>query len=210
MKIARFFAIVFGCIGVCLLLGSMAFFLLNRNAEVKIVELPQEAVACSDAFAQALNEGDLEAAAKLIYGQPDLGVGGVSAVPENAVVWEAFRGSISLEYSGKCSAAQSGLERAGSITTLDLASVMEKLPERTQTLLDQSVASAEDLSAIYDENNQFRGELVNQTLREALQQVLSQNAKTLTREVTVKLVKRDGSWWVVPDQALLQALSGVA
>ena len=63
---------------------------------------------------------------------------------------------------------------------------------------------------MYDENNQFRGELVNQTLREALQQVLSQDAKTLTREVTVKLVKRDGSWWVVPDQALLQALSGVA
>jgi len=31
----------------------------------------------------------------------------------------------------------------------------------------------------------------------------------ITREVTVKLINRDGKWWVVPDQALLQALSGI-
>jgi len=210
MKIARFFAAIFACIGVVLLIGSMGFFLLNRNAEVRVLELPREAVACSDAFAQALKEGDLEGAAQLIYGQPDLGVDTVPADPESAVLWEAFRGSISFEYTGKCHAAQSGLTRAGSITTLDVASVTEKLPERAQSLVNQRIAAAENLTDIYDEQNNFREELVTQVLREALQQALAQDARTVTREVTLKLIKRDGRWWVMPDKALLQALSGVA
>ena len=210
MKIARFFAYVFAVIGTVLLIGSIGFFLMNRNADVRVLELPQQAVACSDAFAQTLNQGDLEAAAKLMYGQPDLGISAVPQDPESAAVWEAFLGSISFEFTGKCYAEQAALVREGSITTLDIASVMEKLPQRTQTLVNQRIASAENLSDIYDEENHFREELVTQILAEALEQSLVQDAKTVTREVKIKLVNRDGSWWVVPDQALLQALSGVA
>ena len=76
--------------------------------------------------------------------------------------------------------------------------------------MNQRIASAENLSDIYDEENHFREELVTQILAEALEQSLVQDAKTVTREVKIKLVNRDGSWWVVPDQALLQALAGVA
>lgn len=210
MKTARFFAVIFACIGIFLLVGSMGFFLLNQDAAVRILELPQEAVSCSEAFAQALNEGDLEAAARLIYGQPDLGVADTPADPETALVWEAFRSGISFEFSGKCYAAQSGLARSGSITTPDVAGALESLPERTQTLMNQRIASATDLAEIYDEENHFREELVTQILGEALQQALSQDVRTVTREVTLKLVNRDGSWWIVPDQALLQAISGLA
>lgn len=210
MKIARFFAVIFACIGLLLLVGSMAFFLLNRNAPVKVLELPQEAVSASDAFAQALNDGDLEAAAQLMYGQPDLGVSGVPADRESALVWEAFRESISFEYSGKCYAEQSALARKGSITTLDISAVMGKIPERTQSLMNQRIAAAKDLAEIYDDNNNFREELVSEILKEALQQALAQDAKTVTQEVDLKLVNRDGRWWVVPDQALLQILSGLA
>lgn len=210
MKIARFFAVIFACIGAVLLIGSMGFLLLNRNADVRVLELPKEAVSVSDAFAQALNEGDLEAAAQLVYGQPDLGVSTVPADPESAALWDAFCRSISMEYSGQCAAVQSGLVRTGSITTLDVASVTEKLPERVQSLVNQRIAVAENLSDIYDEQNHFREDLVDDLLWQALQQALIQDARTATREVTIILVNRDGSWWVVPDQALLQALSGVA
>ena len=51
---------------------------------------------------------------------------------------------------------------------------------------------------------------MTQILNEALQQSLTQDAHTVTLEVTVKLVDRDGGWWVVPEQALLQALTGLA
>lgn len=210
MKIAKFFAYVFACIGAVLLMGSMGFFLLNRNSDVRILELPREAVSCGDAFAQALNDGDLEAAAQYVYGQPDLGVSAVPGESESALLWEAFCSSISFEFSGNCYVEQTALVRQGSIKTMDISGVTGKLQERVQTLIDQRIASAQSLADIYDDQNQFREDLVAQILEEALQQALAQDAQTVTREVTIKLVNRDGSWWVVPDQALLQALSGVA
>lgn len=210
MKIARFFACVFACIGAVLLIGSMGFFFINRNADVRILELPQEAVSCSDAFAKALNDGDLEAAAQYVYGQPDLGVEGTPEDPRTAAVWEAFLNSISFEFPGNCYMEQNVLIRQGSITTLDLSSAMGKLPERAQALMDQRIAAAQSLTEIYDDQNQFREDLVARILEEALQQVLAQDAQTVTRGVTLKLVNRDGRWWVMPDQNLLQILSGLA
>lgn len=210
MKIARFFACIFAGIGVLLLIGSLGFLLLNRNAPVRIGELPQEAVEVSDAFARALNEGDLEAAAQLMYGQPDLGISAVPETPESALVWDAFCGSISFEYSGELQMEQSGFVRAGSFTAMDVSAVMGKLPEHTQALVDQKVAGTADLTELYDEKNNFREELTSQILREALQQILAQDSQTVTREVTVRLVNRDGQWWVIPHQNLLQMLTGLA
>ena len=210
MKIARFFAYVFACIGILLLIGSMGFFLLNRNADVRVLELPREAVSCSEDFARALNDGDLETAAQYVYGQPDLGVGTVPENPESALLWEAFVNSISFEFPGNCYMEQNTLLRRGSITTLDVSSVTGKLRESVQSLLDQRIASAQSLEEIYDAQNQFREDLVTQILDQALQQALAQDGQTVTREVTLKLVNRDGRWWVVPDQNLLQILTGLA
>ena len=210
MKIARFFAVIFAVIGMVLLIGSMGFFLLNRNAEVRVLELPREAVAVSEDFAKALEGGDLEAAAQLMYGQPDLGVQGTSENPETALLWEAFCGSIQLELSENWAVEQGSLVRSGSITHLDISTIVGKFPERAKSLLDQKIASAQSLAEIYDEQNNFRKELVEQILQEALQQTLAQEGETVTREVTIKLVNRDGRWWVVPHQNLLQILTGLA
>ena len=210
MKIARFFAYLFACIGMVLLVGSMGFLLLNRNAEVKIRELPQEAVSCADAFSQALNGGDLEAAAQMIYGQPDLGVAGNPEAAETASVWNAFVESIAFEYTGNWQVADQGLSRKATVTTMDMAAVLETLPELAQALVNQKIASAVELTEVYDEAGSFREDLVEGILQQALQQTLSQDASVITREVTVKFVNRDGAWWVVPDQALLHALSGLA
>lgn len=209
MKIARCFAAVFACIGVILLVGSMGFLLLNRNAEVKIRELPQGAVSCADAFAQALNAGDLEAAAGMMYGQPALGAAGVPEDAQTAAVWDAFLGSISFEYTDQLQAAEQSFFRKASITTLDVAAVMEKLPDLAQALVRQKIAGAEELTEVYDESGSFREELVDGILQQALQQSLSQDVSVTTREVTVKFVNRDGAWWVVPDQGLLHALTGL-
>ena len=209
MKIARFFAYTFACIGMVLLLGSMGFFLWNRNAEVRIGTLPEGAVAVADNFAQALDDSDLEAAAKLMYGQPDLGVGTQPADREAAFLWEAFCDSLAFELTGEWMGEQSALVRTGTLTSLDVSTVLGKLPERVQSLLDQKIAAAEELSDIYDAENEFREDLVTEVLAEALSQALLQAAELVTREVTIKLISRDGTWWVVPHQNLLQILSGL-
>ena len=177
---------------------------------MRILELPEGAVYASDAFAQALNEGDLAAAAQQIYGQPDLGLEAVPADPETEAIWNAFLDSISLEYTGDCHVTESGLVRSGRITTLDVAALTAKLPERTQALVNQRILNAQELSEIYDDQNQFRQELVAEIMAQALRQALEEDGKTVAREVTLQLVSRDGKWWVVPDRALLQAISGVA
>lgn len=210
MKIARFFSYIFACIGTLLLVGSMGFFLWSRNAQVRIQQLPREAVAVSEAFVQALNEGDLEAAAQLMYGQPDLGVGTVPENPETALLWEAFRDSIAVELKEEWTVEQGNLVRTCSITTMDVSVVVGNLQERVQSALDQRIASAQNLAEIYDEQNNYREELTEQVIQEALQQVMTQDAESMTRDVTIKLVNRDGRWWVVPHQNLLQILTGLA
>lgn len=210
MKIARFFSYIFACIGTLLLVGSMGVFLWNRNAQVRIQQLPREAVAVSEAFAQELNEGDLEAAAQLMYGQPDLGVGTVPENPETALLWEAFRDSIAVELKEEWTVEQGNLVRTCSITTMDVSVVVGNLQERVQSALDQRIASAQNLAEIYDEQNNYREELTEQVIQEALQQVMTQDAESMTRDVTIKLVNRDGRWWVVPHQNLLQILTGLA
>lgn len=209
MKNARFFAIIFACIGIVLLIGSMGFFLWNRNADVRVLELPKEAVAVSEDFARALNAGDLEAAAQYIYGQPDLGVGVVPENPESALLWEAFRDSIAVELKEDWTVELGSLVRTCSITTLDVSVAVGKLQERVQSVLDRRIASAQNLAEIYDEQNKYREELIAQVLQEALQQVTTQDAESMTRDVTLKLVNRDGRWWVVPHQNLLQILTGL-
>ena len=47
-------------------------------------------------------------------------------------------------------------------------------------------------------------------MSDAVTQALAEDAQTVTRNVTLSLIYQDGAWWVVPDQALLQTISGVA
>lgn len=208
MKFARFFAVIFGIVGLVLMLGTTALCLMSLDEPVKLTEIPQGAQACSEEMMAAIDAGDFAAAAKRMYGQPDLGVEGTPADAAGAVVWNAYLESISYEFAGNCYATDSGLARDVSITTLDIPSVTEKLNSRASALLTQRVNAATEMAQLYDEENNFRADLVAEVLEEALNQAIAEDAKTVTREVTLNLIYRDGQWWVVPDQALLTALTG--
>lgn len=91
---------------------------------------------------------------------------------------------------------------------MDVTSVTVNLKERSQTLLEQRVAEAVDVSEIYDENNEYREDFVMAVLRSAVEDALKEDARKMTVELTVKLSYQDGSWWVVADEALLDAISG--
>lgn len=94
------------------------------------------------------------------------------------------------------------------ITTLDISSVTGALTEHAHALLTARVEGAEEMTELYDEENNFREELVSEVLQEAVVQALAEDAQTVTYDVTLNLIYRDGQWWVVPDQALLDAISG--
>ena len=51
-------------------------------------------------------------------------------------------------------------------------------------------------------------DLIDQVMNQAVEEALQQEHKTVSYDVVLDLVLRDGQWWVVPNQALLAALSG--
>lgn len=208
MKIARICACAFAAVGAALMLGTIVLCLFSLDAPVEMVGMPKEAMACAEDMMDALAEGDFAAAVKRMYGQPELGADGTPDDTMSAQVWQAFLDSISYEFVGVCYAKDSGIYRDVSITVLDVPALMETLPNRVSTLAAQRMELAEDMDALYDDSGHFRAELVQEVLQEAVAQALRDNTATTSYDVTLKLICREGQWWVVPDQALLQAISG--
>ena len=203
MKGSKILSAVFGVLGILLMVATAAVSIASRNAQPRMLESPEAASAQAQRMMDALCAGDYEAAQSCIYGQPDLGAG----EPEDAVsklLWDAFTDSLSYEFTGLCRVTDTGFARDATVTCLDVSGVTAAVPQRAKALLEAKAAAAEDKTEIY------RNELVDQALNDAVTQALGEDAQTVTRDVTLGLIYQDGAWWVVPDQALLQIISGVA
>lgn len=173
-----------------------------------LLEQPEAAVAQVTQMMEAVCEGDYDTASTYLLGTPSLGV---AEMPENvigAMLWDAFLDSTEFALTGECYTTDVGLAQNVSFTYLDTDSVTVNLRQRAEELLNRRVEAAEDVSEIYDENNQYREELVMEALQEALQAALLEDAGTVTVNLTVNLKHQDGQWWIVVDNALLDAFSG--
>lgn len=208
MKFARFIACLLGIVTAAVMIFSIGFCLISLDAEVKVLEMPTGAVECSDSLQEAIRTGDFTAASEVIYGQPDFGADRVPADTAGIMIWDAFRSSISFEYTGDCYATDSGIARDAVVTVMEIPSVTEQLRQRAHALLTARVEAATDMAELYDENNNFREDLVEDVLNQALTQALAEDAETVRVEGKVNLICRDGKWWAVPEEALLTALSG--
>lgn len=210
MKIARFFAVIFAVLGMVLMILSAVVCFASLDAKVKVLETPEEAVACAEQMVQALDAGDFAAMEKLMYGQPSLDADRTPEDPVAAVLWQRYREEMSCVASTKLYLNGSEFVRNVTVTTLDVASVTGNVQSRAKVLLEQQVEAATDMQQLYDEENNFRAELVDQVMAQALEQAMEADAKYITQEGQFKVIHRDGQWWAVPDQALLKAISGSA
>ena len=209
MKVLKYIAsILLAAVG--LSAAAAAVHLCTQFVDAKPMLLTPPDVAQSKVVAlmDAVSEGDYEKASQAIYGTPSLGVDREAADEVGVMIWEAFQDSISYELLGDCYTTEQGLAQNVSISCMDVTSVTVNLKERSQTLLEQRVAEAVDVSEIYDENNEYREDFVMAVLRSAVEDALKEDAREMTVELTVKLSYQDGSWWVVADEALLDAISG--
>lgn len=190
--------------------AAAAVYLCTQFVDAKPMLLTPPDVARSKVIMlmNAVSEGDYEEASQSIYGTPSLGVDREAADEVGVMIWEAFQGSITYELQGDCYTTEQGLAQNVVISCMDVTSVTENLKERSQALLEQRVTEAVDVSEIYDENNEYREEFVMAVLRDAVEDALEEDARTMTMELTVNLSYQDGKWWVVADEALLDAISG--
>lgn len=208
MKIARFFAMIFAVLGIILMLGTVVISFACLDRPVGVLENPDQAQRCSEQLQQYVNSGDFTAAAGMMYGQPSLGMEGVPQDACTAMIWEAYRSNVSLEYSGSLYLLDSELARDGVLTVLDVPALMNSVQVRTKTLLDQRIAAAQEDSEIYDADGNLRGDVTQQILQEATRQAIEQDVSCLSQSVTIRVIYRDGSWWILPDQTFLKTISG--
>lgn len=207
MKVARFFAAIFAAAGLVLMLGSVGLCLYSLGKPAKVLEYPQEAADCTEQLMASFAQGDYAGAGKCLYGQPDLGGMGGPEDPTAALFWDAFLDSVSYSFAGDCYAADGGFARQVTVTTLDLSAMTADFQSRCQALLSQKVETATEMSELYDEDNNFRQDLIDSVVEQAAAEAASQPSQTKTYDITLELVFWDGQWWVRPNGELLRAMS---
>ena len=208
MKKIKAIAAAFAIAGILLALSTVALSLGKLHSAPVLVAASEDAAGAAQELMDALSEGDFSKAETVLYGQPSLGADRQAADAVGRLIWEAFVESIDYRLEGTLYATDGGLAQNVSITTLDIGSVTAPLKSRSERLLEQRVAKAEDVSQIYDENNDYREEFVMQVLYDAASQAIAEDAKYITKDITLNLVYHDEQWWVMADQALLRVISG--
>lgn len=208
MKLSKLFSGIFGLAGGVLAVLAVLVSLSALDASPVLLAAPEDALAQSEAMMEAITQGDFAQAGQKMQGQPDLGADREPADEVGAMIWNAFVDSIRYEFTGECYATDSGVARDVTIETLDISSVTASLRQRSQSLLNQRVAEAEDVEQIYDDNGDYREDFVMEVLHDAARQALEEDAVSTSKEITLNLVYQQEQWWVVPDAALLSAISG--
>ena len=208
MKISKLIAWLFGAAGVCAAGLCLMLSFQNRNAEPVLLEQPDAAREQVVVMMDAVRNNDYAAASAVIQGNPIFGVDREPADAVSALVWDAFVDSIQYELVGEMYATDSGVAQKITVTTLDISSVTANLKERSTALLEALVEAAEDPDEVYDENNEYREDVVMQVLYDAAVEALEEDAKTVTVAVTINMIYENGQWWIVSDSALFSAISG--
>lgn len=208
MKLKKLFSALFALVGACVAAATIYVSMNAMNSLPVLLTPPDVARSKVIMLMNAICDGNYEEASQSIYGTPDLGVDREASDAVGVLIWEAFESSVSYELLGECYTTEQGLAQKVSITSLDVTSITEHLRERSQALLEQRVEEATDVSEIYDENNDYREDFVMAVLYDAAADVLEAYGQKQTFEVIVNLSYQDGNWWVVADEALLDAISG--
>lgn len=198
---------VFGCLGAVLAVTALLICLTQRNAQPKLFGTAAGAEECAQAMMDRIAEGNYAAASAYLYGTPSLGTGSQQQSDAASFIWDAFVSSLDCTPLGGCYATVSGLARDYRVSSLDLPSLSQALKDAAPGILEARLEAAEDMSLIYDENGEYREDFAQSVLEEAAREVIS-SAANVDRTVTLQLVYEGNQWWVVPDQALLSALSG--
>ena len=209
MKIvSKIFGILLALAGLAVAAFTVKLCFDNQDS-IPVLLAPVEAAQHqADALMEAVSNGDYETAGSLIVGNPSLGMDREPADTAGKLIWEAFMESYEYELVGECYATDSGVAQNVRVTYLDMASVTENLRQRSQVLLEAGVAGAEDVSEIYDENNEYRESFVMEVLEQAVRDALQEDVRYTGMDLTINLVYSEGEWLVVSDSRLMEAITG--
>lgn len=206
MKISKLASAVFAVVGTVLLVGSVVVSFVALNSPTKAVKPTREVNDFAQSVLYAL-EHDLGAVEGYLYGKPSLGIDREPATTEGRELWNAYRSSISVTADEGCYSEGANIFQTAQVTYMDIAQTLLDLDRRAGELLKQKLDAQEDKTALLGEDGQIPGKLREELRTQAFRQAL-EDAKTATTQITFQLIEKDGQWWVLPDQAMLDILSG--
>lgn len=206
--IKKILSVIFVIIGIAAAVMAVNMGMSNKEAEPVLLAPPEEATHQVTGLMEAVCGGDFDAASTYLLGQPDLGVDREATDEVGILIWQAFCDSMTYELVGECYATEKGLSQNVTLTCMDVTSVTAVLKERSQALLEQRVAEAENLEDVYDDELQYREDFVMNVLYDAAVTALEEDAKTITTELTLNLSYQNEQWWIAADRDLLDAISG--
>ena len=208
MKARNYLTAALMVIGLIFAVAAVSISFILQNQEPILLGESDKAQEKASAFMNAVCAADFTQASESIVGQPKLGADRESNTEVGNLIWDAYWSSTEYQLIGDCYATDTGVAQRISFTYLDMTQITGKLRERSLSLLEERVASAKDTSEIYDENNEYREDVVMDVLYDATTQILQENSERVTVELVVNLRYENGQWWIVPDEALIDAIFG--
>lgn len=208
MKLSKFFSVLFGLIGICAAISALWLSVHAMDAEPAIIETPEAALEQVEGMMDSFCAGDYAAASTYMYGNPDLGMDREAADEVGSLIWASFEKSMRYEFVGECYATNAGLAQNIRVTTMDISAVTDYIEANARTTIETRAQEEIDYDAVFDENSEYREEFINAVLKDVTMDALAQPNAGITTEVTLHLVWSDGRWWVVSNEALLNAVSG--
>lgn len=209
MKKKTFLPGLLGALGGVLAVAALTVCLTQREAEPVILSYPQGAEDCVSAMMTTICSGDYSGASQYLYGQPDLGSGPAGDSETAAQLWTSFTSSLQYTADAPCTASDSGVCQRVTITSLDMNGVLESMAAKAPELLEQKIAllNITDMDEVYDADHEYQPGFLDSVLYQAAGLALA-DAQTAEHTVTVNLLYDAHRWWVMPDAALLNAISG--
>ena len=203
-------SIVLSIMGFLSIIAGISTVFWGLQAEPVILREPEKARQCAEEFLQAVNDGSLAEAADYLPDPSALGEVPEDADPIAGLVWDTYRTQLDAELVSGLYTTADGLCMDMELTALDVDDVVEKIGTLAVERMQERVAAASDMSELYGDDGQYRSELVDDVLQQAALETLMGALPTKTTSITLHLAQSGKTWKVIPDQALINALSGRA
>ena len=192
-------AVGVACIGVSIVFSEES----QQPVLVRVSSVAQQQV---ESLFTLLEQGAYPAAQKMLLGNPKLGIDRSAKDGIPSQVWDAYQSSLHFEPLGDFYATDEGMDIAYKVTKLHLPSVLEGVPARAEAIMKERVAQAERMEDIYDSNNQYKEELLQEVVALAVDMALQEDAVYTESEFVVHLAYQDGTWQILGDESLVAAI----
>lgn len=153
-------------------------------------------------------EGNFENVSLVLQGNPDLGMDREPGDAVGRLFWKAYLDSLTYEIQGDCYPTPEGLALDVQVQFLDFGSVLASLRENAGNMLETRINQAASPYEVYDTDNHYRQEVVDQVLLQAAQDALKEDAEMVTENLTLCMINDGEQWYVVPSPELIHVIAG--